>query len=460
MPLPDRLRSRAVLIGTSSYRDEYLPDLPAVTNNLTDLRAVFTHPDAGAFAAEHCTLIENPTDERQVARSLAEIAATADDVLLIYYAGHGVIGAQQHELYLGVATTDLEWPKFSALPFVWVRDALFDSRAKAKVLILDCCFSGRAIDDFMADKESLVLGQISVSGTYTLTATSANTPALAPSEASYSGTRYTAFSGELLALLRDGVPGGPAELDLHLLYRQLQTRMSEKRWPKPRQCGTDNVHGLALGRNPSYLVGQLADQLAATASNVSADPDASVRLLQALLTDRLTEAVLDQLFRSRILVLSTEIDDDVANRTAAQLLQLANADPVADINLYINSPGGLVTASMAIRDTMKFVKPDVATWAVGLASGTAHMLLTAGTPGKRYALPHARILLKRPWAPTDGAATGNSTFAGWIRDIAKITADDTGQSVEQVSLDADRARWFSAQEALDYGFVDKIVAQL
>jgi uncharacterized caspase-like protein len=160
--------------------------------------------------AEHCTVIENPVDGCRVGMSLNDIATTADDVLLFYYSGHGVIGTRKHELYLGIATTDLDRPRYSALPFTWVRDELLDSRASTKVLVLDCCFSGRAINDFMADRGSLVLGQIDVKGTYTLTSTSANTAALAPV-----GARYTAFTGELLSLLRDGIPAGPAELDLH-----------------------------------------------------------------------------------------------------------------------------------------------------------------------------------------------------------------------------------------------------
>lgn len=250
MPLPYRPRSRAVLIGTGSYRDERLPDLPSVANNLRDLRAVLTDQETGGFDDQSCTVIENPADQRTVVRSLAEIAAGTDDVLLVYYAGHGVVGARRHELHLGMTSTELDQPAYSALPFAWVRDELVDSKAATKVLILDCCFSGLAIDDFMTDLGSLVLGQVGVSGTYILTSTSATTASLAPA-----GARHTAFSGELLALLRDGVPDGPAELDLRFLYRQLRQRMTDKGWPTPRQRGTDDVHDLALGRNPAHRRG-------------------------------------------------------------------------------------------------------------------------------------------------------------------------------------------------------------
>lgn len=248
MPLPDPTRSRVVLIGASIYQDERLPNLPSVTNNLTDLKAVLTSPLVGAFDAEHCTIVENPADPRTVVTSLADIAASADDVLLVYYAGHGAIGSRRHELYLGMATSDLDRPEYSALPFAWIRDELLESRADTKVLILDCCFSGLAIDGFMTGQESLILGQVGVNGTFTLTSTSPSVAALAPI-----GATYTAFSGELLTLLRDGTPAGPAELDLHYLYRQLVSRMAAKGWPTPKQLGTDNVHNLALGRNPGSL---------------------------------------------------------------------------------------------------------------------------------------------------------------------------------------------------------------
>jgi len=442
MALPDRHRSRAILIGNSVYQDDRLPGLPSVANNLADLRSVLADPNNGVFAAENCTLVENPADGSRVAMLLADLASTAEDVLLVYYAGHGILGARQHELYLGLSTTDLDRPQYSALPITWVREELLNSKAATKVLILDCCFSGRAVDDFLADEESLILGQVGVSGTYTLTSSPANTPALAPL-----GARHTAFSGELLALLRDGVPDGPAELDLHLLYRQLLRRMTEKGWPTPKQRGTDNVHDLALGRNPGHR------RVAVT------DSDSSSRLLQAILTDQVGKAELERLAQQRIIVLNTATEEECAKRITAQLLILAEQDPAADIGLYINSQGGSVTGAMAIYDTMKFVEPPVATWAVGLVSGTAQLILAAGERGKRYALPHSKILLKGIWAPPAGNLR-KDVFAKWVHEMAVITAEETGQTIERVRSDTDQARWFSAQEALDYGIVDHIAARL
>ncbi len=248
MPLPDKARSHAILIGTGGYQSAALPDLPSVANNLASLRAALTAPEHGSFAPGHCLVLENPTDQSQVAKQLADVAAAAEDVLLVYYSGHGLVGTRRQELFLGLADTDPARPQYSALPFAWIRDELLDSIAATKVLILDCCFSGLAVEGFLADQDALVQGQVSVRGTYTLAATPANMAALAPS-----GARYTAFSGELVALLRDGVPAGPRELDLHLIYHRLARRMREEGWPTPRQYGTDNVLELALGHNPAII---------------------------------------------------------------------------------------------------------------------------------------------------------------------------------------------------------------
>lgn len=248
MPLPDKARSHAVLIGTGGYRSAALPDLPSVANNLRALHATLTAPEHGSFAPDRCLVIENPADQSLVARQLADVAAAAEDVLLIYYTGHGLVGTRRQELFLGLSATDPARPQYSALPFSWLRDELLDSVAATKVLILDCCFSGLAVEGFLADQDALVQGQVSVRGTYTLAATPANMAALAPP-----GAEHTAFSGELLNLLRDGLPTGPPELDLHVIYQRLAQRMREEGWPTPKQYGTDNVLSLALARNPARV---------------------------------------------------------------------------------------------------------------------------------------------------------------------------------------------------------------
>jgi ATP-dependent Clp protease protease subunit len=172
------------------------------------------------------------------------------------------------------------------------------------------------------------------------------------------------------------------------------------------------------------------------------------------------DPVLDRLLEERIVFLGREVDDEIANRISAQLLLLSAQDPDRDITLYINSPGGSVTAGMAIYDTMQLITPDVATWAVGFAASMGQFLLSAGTPGKRFALPHARILMHQPSAGVGGNATDVAIRAGVFgqmkREIAELTARHTGQSVETITADADRDRWFTAQEARDYGLVDHV----
>jgi ATP-dependent Clp protease protease subunit len=170
-----------------------------------------------------------------------------------------------------------------------------------------------------------------------------------------------------------------------------------------------------------------------------------------------TDAVLDRLFEERIVYLAGVVDDEAAHRITAQLLLLTADDPARDITFYINSSGGSVTAGMAIYDTMQLVRPDVATWAVGLAASTGQFLLTAGAPGKRYALPHARILLRRPPASMDSIA--RDVFGEMKREVAELTAHHSGQPVETVTADADRDRWFDAEQARAYGLVDHVAGR-
>ena len=176
----------------------------------------------------------------------------------------------------------------------------------------------------------------------------------------------------------------------------------------------------------------------------------------------LNDSVYDRLLRERIIFLGQPVDDAIANQLCAQLLLLAAEDAKRDINLYINSPGGSVTAGMAIYDTMQFIECDVATFALGLAASMGQFLLSAGAPGKRYALPHARILMHQPSAGIGGTASDIAIQAEQYkltkREMAELIAQQTGQTVEQVEADSDRDRWFTAQQALDYGFIDQVVS--
>ena len=187
-------------------------------------------------------------------------------------------------------------------------------------------------------------------------------------------------------------------------------------------------------------------------------------VMRTLPTPSLSDAVFERLLGERIVFLGSAVDDDVANRITAQLLLLAAEDSKQDITFYINSPGGSVTAGMAIYDTMQLIEPDVSTWAVGFAASMGQFLLSSGTPGKRYALPHAKIVMHQPSAGIGGTASDIAIQAAQYRltkrEIAALTAEQTGQSVEQIEADADRDRWFTADEAKAYGFVDHVVARL
>jgi ATP-dependent Clp protease protease subunit len=176
----------------------------------------------------------------------------------------------------------------------------------------------------------------------------------------------------------------------------------------------------------------------------------------------LDDQVYNRLLRERIIFLGSVVEDSMANAICAQLLLLAADDPDKDIWLYINSPGGSVSAGMAIYDTMQFVKNDVATVAMGLAASMGQFLLCAGAAGKRYATPHARIMMHQPSGGLGGTASDIKIQAEQMlytkKKMAELIAEHTGQTVEQIDRDSDRDRWFTADEAKDYGMVDKVAA--
>jgi ATP-dependent Clp protease protease subunit len=170
--------------------------------------------------------------------------------------------------------------------------------------------------------------------------------------------------------------------------------------------------------------------------------------------------IFERLLKDRIIWLGEEVRDDNANEICAKMLLLAAEDSTKDIFLYINSPGGSITAGMAIYDTMQYVPNDIVTVGIGMCASMGQFLLSAGTKGKRYATPNTRVLLHQPHGGYGGTASDIQTQADLIvsmkKQLATITAEATGKSVEQVMADGDRDRWFTAEEALDYGFIDHI----
>ena len=170
-----------------------------------------------------------------------------------------------------------------------------------------------------------------------------------------------------------------------------------------------------------------------------------------------------RLLKSRVIMLGSDVNDDVANQICAQLLFLEGEDPKADVWLYVNSPGGSITAGMAIYDTMQFISCDVATVCLGLAASMGQFLLTAGTAGKRYTLPNARIMMHQPLAGLRGQASDIAIQAEQLaftkHRMAELTAHHSGQAIEQIQIDSERDRWFTPEKAKEYGLVDKVIVK-
>ena len=173
--------------------------------------------------------------------------------------------------------------------------------------------------------------------------------------------------------------------------------------------------------------------------------------------------IYSRLLKDRIILLSGPIDDTVANSIVAQLLFLESEDPDKDIHLYINSPGGVVTAGMAIYDTMQYIKPDVSTICVGSAASMGSLLLTAGAPGKRYALQHSRIMIHQPLGGVQGQASEIEIHAREIlrlrEELNGVLAHHTGQPIDVIAKDTDRDNFMSAQDAKDYGLIDEVLTR-
>jgi len=193
----------------------------------------------------------------------------------------------------------------------------------------------------------------------------------------------------------------------------------------------------------------------------SISPQVAEIVARAQQSGGLDDQVYNRLLKERIIFLGSVVEDSMANAICAQILLLAAEDPEKDIYLYINSPGGSVTAGMAIYDTMQYVNNDVATVGMGLAASMGQFLLCAGAAGKRYATPHARIMMHQPSGGIGGTVTDIKIQAEQIgftkRKMAELIAFHTGQTVEQITTDSDRDRWFNAEDAKEYGFVDHVV---
>jgi ribosomal protein L7/L12 len=240
----DPARARIVLVGTPAYDDPGLPGLPAVAHNLMDLAQVLTDPALGGFGAAQVVVAPPRAGVAQIGDLLVDAAEQAENLLLFYFSGHGLLGPLRRELYLGLAGTRPDRLAFTALPFDAVRDACLASPATNRVVILDSCYSGRAIGETLAGDDEAVLGQIQVAGTYTLASAPANRTAL-----SLPGERNTAFTGRMLEFLRAGSAEAGPLISLGDIYRHLWTRLRSEGLPTPQQRGTETADQLGLVRN-------------------------------------------------------------------------------------------------------------------------------------------------------------------------------------------------------------------
>ncbi|MFI5530518.1 hypothetical protein ACIA8O_18450 [Kitasatospora sp. NPDC051853] len=243
-------RSRAVLIGTPSYQDERLPELAVVGAGVADLARVLTDPELGGFPAEHCRTVPPDADLARVGEELTAAAEEAEDLLLVYFCGHGLID-RRGRLHLGLAGTRLEQLPYTALPFEAVRETFLDSRAENRVLVLDSCFSGRAVGRPMAGEEQRHLAELEVSGAFTLTSAPANRAALV-----LDGEPHTAFTGRLLRLLEEGSPQAGPMLTPAGIFRHLRAQLAAEGLPLPQHLGTDTAGELGLVRNRQALTGR------------------------------------------------------------------------------------------------------------------------------------------------------------------------------------------------------------
>ncbi|MEU4392763.1 caspase family protein [Kribbella sp. NPDC023855] len=263
MRLADPAGSRVILVGTSEYQDDNLPDIAPVANNVRALASIFRDPEFGALDEASCHTLIN-ANRHEATLQIARWCREADDVLVVYFSGHGLIG-NNGELLLAFTDTDYGLSEFSALPVEQLRRALFDSPARTKVLILDCCYSGRAIPT-MAAADATVLGQVEVAGTYTLTSAPRDLQSLYRE-----GERFTVFSGALISVLRNGVSGAPALLSVDVIYRNLLRRLRAEQLPEPRQLHSDTAGDLALVHNAAFDAKESRAQLPQPATAKAGD---------------------------------------------------------------------------------------------------------------------------------------------------------------------------------------------
>jgi hypothetical protein len=281
--LPQPGLSRAVLIGTGDYQDPALEALPAVANNLTDLAGVLTSAQGAGLPDGHCEVLRDPPAQAAVGDHIVAAANAAEDVLLVYYSGHGLMSWDgNNELFLALRGTKSKQLRTSALRYADLRQDILDSAARTKVLILDCCFAGRTLDHTMAGSADTLLSEVDIAGTYVLAAT--ENRALAPP-----GWRNTLFTGELLRLLREGVTAEHGMLlTLDVLFREVRAAMSRHNWPEPRSNNRNSAAHLALAYNAAHELRKAMVAVKAKLDELAAE-EALTEQAYAIAAEKITE---------------------------------------------------------------------------------------------------------------------------------------------------------------------------
>nr|WP_225953189.1 caspase family protein [Kibdelosporangium phytohabitans] len=287
------------MIGTAQYQDPDLTALPSVAGNLIDLAAALTDPRGAGLRPEHCLVLRDPPAQADVGDQIVTAASEAEDVLLVYYSGHGLMTwGRTSELCLALRDTRSKSLQTSALRCADLRQYILDSPARTRVLILDCCFAGRGIEPTMSSAADTMLGEVDVAGAFVLAA--AQGKALAPL-----GEQNTLFTGELLRLLREGIPSEPGMLlTLHVLFREVRAVMRRNGWPEPRGNSSDMAAHLALGHNPAHLVRKAMDALRGDITRLRAE-EAQTRQVHDTVRDKIREPNLSPL---------TEVADRLVDR--------------------------------------------------------------------------------------------------------------------------------------------------
>ena len=239
--LPDARGTRAVLVGVSEY--DLLPALPGVANNLTSLLELFTAKDVLGLPADHCVTLDSSASPDEIDRAVTTAASLASDTLIVYFAGHGLIDDHDGALYLSTRNTDKNRVYATATPYEWIRRAVLRGPAR-RLVLLDCCFSGRALNSMAGDQITAITA---AEGTAVLAAAHENRMAMAPT-----GQRHTAFTGELVELLANGMPGGPELLDVENIFTGVDRALRAKGYPAPQGAFRNTAKDLALGRNRAW----------------------------------------------------------------------------------------------------------------------------------------------------------------------------------------------------------------